>query len=823
LVLLPPLRLAAASARASRIHPLAAAVLVLLCEGAAAQSATDPTAPDGLKPSTALQARRGEDGRPLPIILRADAITGRPDLDAVADGDVELRRGATVIRADHLTYDNPSDVAKAQGHVRISRSGNVFSGPSLELTLESFKGSFESPDYFIWRTQAGGHAERVDFLDSQRAQAFGAIYTSCPRDGSGDPAWLLSTSKVTMDFETNTGVAEGAVVRFYGVPILAAPVLSFPLSDARKSGWLPPNITLDSRSGFGLAVPYYWNIAPNRDATITPTVMTRRGAGADMEFRYLEPGHQGRLDLNLLPEDRVAGRERHSLLVDLEGQVPYGVHYRANVLRVSDDEYWKDFSRGVPSITQRLLPLDLRGDRLLDRLPGDWEAYARVQRWQTLNDAVDITDPSTLVLSPYERSPQLGLRGSGGIGGKGAGWGGSGPQYSFEAEFNRFTLADFPTLDPALLNAATQPALVALKDRPTGSRVHALGSISWPLLTSGTWLTPKIGINAASYEVDALTRTSGAYQPGYSSSRVIPTLSVDGGMVFERDSDWFGRTMRQTLEPRVLYVNTPYHRQDNLPNFDSAVKDFNDISVYSENQFSGVDRVSDAHQVTAGVTTRFLNPSTGAEALRLGIAQRYLFRNQRVTADDGPPLTQRFSDVLLLASANLIQKWTFDSTVQYSPDTDRVTRALLGVRYSPGDFRTINLNYRLTRGFSEQVELGWQWPLYGPSRQQRAQSSSSCAGTWYGVGRLNYSLRDSRMTDSLVGVEYDAGCWIGRIVADRVSTGRAEATTRLMFQLELVGLSRLGSNPLGSLKDNIPGYRLLRDGRTESPPNPSYD
>ncbi len=236
--------------------------------------------------------------------------------------------------------------------------------------------------------------------------------------------------------------------------------------------------------------------------------------------------------------------------------------------------------------------------------------------------------------------------------------------------------------------------------------------------------------------------------------------------------------------------------------------------------------MSDANQLTAGVTTRFLDPVSGAEALRLGIVQRYLLRDQRITAE-GPPLTQRFSDVLLLGSSTLVPRWTLDGSIQYSPEIRRTVRSIIGVRYSPGPFRTINATYRLTRELSEQLELGWQWPIYGAGPttggSKAASSASSCKGTWYGVGRINYSIQDSRITDSIMGLEYDAGCWIGRVVAERLSTGRSEATTRLLLQLELVGLSRLGSNPLRVLKDNIPGYRLLRDGNTAPATTSFYD
>ncbi len=753
-----------------------------------------------LRMSPMLAPPRSDTSRALPIVVRADEIRGRPDLETVAEGNAEFRRGGVVIRADRLTYEHADDLARASGNVRVSKDGNTYSGPELQLRVSQFEGFFLKPSYYFGRTGAGGSAERFDFLDAHRARATGATYTSCLADGRGSPAWLLSTERVKLDFDANEGVAEGAVLRFYGVPILAAPVLSFPLSDARKSGWLPPSLSIDNRSGVEVQVPYYWNIAPNRDATLTPSIITRRGAALDTEFRYLDPRFGGAINLKLLPHDHLAGRSRDAVDFRHDGVAPYAIDYQARIIRVSDDEFWKDFPQAVSTVTPRLLPTDVRAQRGFERNIGDLNAYARVQQWQVLQ----VADPLSRIVAPYERSPQVGLRY---LSRAAAGF-----EVALETEFNRFTLPsndDDPT-------------------RNTGQRMHLLGSVSLPFATPGWSLEPRVSFNAASYSLD-----KPLVDGRKNASRVIPTFSVDSLWVLERDAVWFGRQTRQTLEPRLLYVNTPFRDQSRLPNFDSAPLDFNFESIFSGNNFSGVDRVSDGHQMTAGVTTRMLDPSTGAEALRLAIVQRYLFREQLVTSE-GIPFTQRFSDVLLFGSTNLVPAWTLDASVQYSPDTERTARSILGARYSPAPFRTINAAYRLARGLSEQVELGWQWPLFGhtpngkraaaqPGDATAPAGGQSCNGAWYSAGRINFSTRDKRVTDSLLGLEYDAGCWIGRIVFERLSTGRSEATTRLLLQLELVGLSRLGSNPLGVLKDNIPGYRVLRDERTTPPFYSPYD
>jgi LPS-assembly protein len=761
-----------------------------------------------LPPAAAPGTRRTQLGREGgPVDVQADRIGGRPDVELDAQGNVELRQGDLRIWADQLSFRQDQQLLKANGHLRVEQEGNRFKGRELQLQLDTREGFVLEPEYFLALTQAGGQAQRIDFLGPNRARILDGTYTSCTPEGDGTPAWLLSAEQVDLNLDANEGVARHGVLRFLGVPILAAPKLSFPLSSERKSGWLPPYINIDNRSGLDLAVPYYWNIAPNRDATFTPTLSTRRGPGLNSEFRYLEPSYQGRLNYNLLPNDRVAGRERWALGFDHSGAgTDYKYSYRLEGVRVSDDDYWKDFSRGSTSLlyartgatlTPRLLPVDLRADRGLGSFGlggGEWTTYARALSWQVLQS----TDPLARISPPYERLPQIGVQGGAPLAG--------GLRLDLQTEFNRFSAA--PTADVGTI---------------TGSRWHALGSISRPWRENWGWFTPKLSFNAASYVTDQ------AMSDGRTSaSRLIPSFSADAGLVFERSSGLLGRNLRQTLEPRLLYVYTPFHNQAALPLFDTAGKDFNITSLYSENAFSGVDRVNDANQLTAGVTTRFLDEAGGQELARFGVAQRVLFSDQQLTPE-GTPITQRLSDVLLLGSSWLSPLWAVDGTVQYNHQTRRVSRSVLGARYAPGPYRTLNLRYRFTRDSSEQLEAGWQWPVYGTAPgsliQRRAGSGGgSCgSGSLFSVGRVLYSMRDSRITDAIAGFEYDAGCWIARVVGERLSTGRTEATTRLLLQLELVGLSRLGSNPLQVLRDNIPGYRLLREDVTPLPPPASYE
>ena len=739
------------------------------------------------KPTGALPRQQG------PLYLRADQLSGQPDGELRADGRVEMRRGGVVLRADQLRYDQAEDLAVAQGKVRITFEGSSFSGPEVQLKVQRMEGVVIEPEYMLAMTGAGGRAERIDILGPSTSRVINGDYTSCRRDGANKPDWILSARQLDLDTDAGVGVAEGAVLRFLDVPILALPRLSFPLSDQRKSGWLPPDLDFTTGSGAELAVPYYWNIAPNRDATLTPAFSTRRGFAVDGEFRYLEPGFSGRFNLDLLPYDQVYDGTRYWMTFDHLGRAGEDFRYAAHVERVSDDEWWNDFPRRHVALTPRLLPLVVEAEKDFGSPARGFELYARTLQWQILQA------PNTME-APFDRAAQFGLRSTGNLQ--------AGLQYAIETEANRFVLPS----NPGYGNAATPS---------NGSRLHAQGWINRPFREPGWWVTPSVLLNAASYYTDEAMpdgRTS--------SSRTIPTVSLGGGAEFQRSTDWLGRSLRQTLEPRLLYVYTPYVNQANYPNFDSAVKDYSFASIFSENVFSGIDRVSDTNALTAGVTTRLLDATSGAELLQLGIVQRYLFNDQLIT-ETGVPENRGYSDVLLRGSTQVLQPFNLEGYLRYSPSVDRVVRTILGMQYAPGPFRTLNLTYRYARDISSQYEASWQWPIYQPggTPQRKAWNgtANSCGGAWYTVGRLAYSTTDDRLTDSVVGIEYDAGCWIARMAVSRWSTGVSETSTQVLLQLELVGLSRLGTNAIGVLRDNIPGYQLLRDSRSATPGSAFYD
>lgn len=709
-----------------------------------------------------------------PTFLEGDRLQGRTDLDTVVEGHAVMRKADTVIHADRLEYDQSTDKAQATGHVRVNRSGNVYTGPYLELKVEKFEGFFDQPQYQFLQNNAHGEAERADFLDEDHTVVHRATYTTCKRRPGPDwmPDWILRADAITLDNEEEVGVADGAYLSFMNVPLLPVPAISFPLTGKRKSGFLPFTFGIDSVNGTEVVAPYYWNIAPNRDATITPTAMTQRGVDVGVEFRYLEPSYNGVVRSNYMAGDTLRDNDRWGLAWTHMGTLNTGVAEIGNVAlvsninRVSDDNYWRDFTRSSPTLTQRLLPADVQ----MNWARGSVSASAHLLQWQTLQD------PSAPITPPYDRIPQLTLRQ--------ARNNVQGFDWSIEGDFTQFEARRDLTL------------------QPNAQRSYAWAQISRPWIAPEGYITPKLQLHASSYQFDAALASGG--QSAYSA---VPTISIDSGLVLEREASMGGVDYVQTLEPRAFYVYTPWRDQSLLPNYDTGATDFNFASIYTENSFVGHDKIADNHMLTLGLTSRFLHPETGAQLARFGLAQRLRFEDQHVTLNSGSASEAAgISDILMGASVNLSPQWALDSTLQYNPKTDLSTRSVVGARYNPGNYRVINAAYRFQRDASEQVDVSWQWPI---PRFFGANDGDASSGRFYTVGRMNYSLDEQRLVDTVYGFEYDAGCWIGRIVLSRTQTSTTTSTQRLMFLLEFVGFTRLGIDTYTTLTQNIARYQNL--------------
>lgn len=745
----------------------------------------------------AISQRQEQEGA---VYLQGQRLRVRPDLDLVVEGEASIRKPGVSIQAGRLSLDQSQDVVEATGQVRLNRPGSVLTGPKLTLQIDSFQGTLTQPTFELYKSGAYGQAAQIDFVDDQRAIVREASYTTCRRTPGPEwlPAWVLKATRLNLDEEESTVRAEGVQLRFQDVPVLGIPAVTFPMTSERKSGLLSPVVGITTNNGVELAQPYYFDIAPNRDATMTTHLMSKRGVAVDTEFRYLERDYSGQARLNLMPTDSLRNQSRWGWSSQHNGTVDTGldsvgrVGLSLNLNRVSDDDYWRDFPRSGLALTQRLLP----STGVLSWGRGNLSMTAQVQRWQTLQD---ITAPIT---PPYDRAPQIGLR-YGQWQADGLDWSVQADTTRFEARYDRIPLAS-----------------TAVRPLPrNGERSFVLAQVSRPWIRPWGFVTPKLQLHATRYQLDQ-PLDSGER----SANRVLPTFSLDSGLVYERETQWFGRGVTQTLEPRAFYARTPFRNQSLLPVYDSGATDFNLSTIYSENAYVGHDRLVDNDALTLGVTSRFFDANNGAEMLRVGVAQRIRFSDQQVVLPDQPAAESGLSDLLLGAGVRWDDRWSIDATVQVNSQTDRVSRSTLQGRFSPGPYRVLNAAYRLNQGVSEQVDLGWQWPLSDLLGRRDAASESAWTRTpgqglgpdrWYSVGRLNFSLTEGRMVDSLLGLEYDGGCWIGRIAFERIQSTVSTATSRLLFQLEFIGLARVGASPLNALRTNIPRYQNLRDSTVE--------
>jgi len=735
------------------------------------------------------------------IFVDGDQITARPDMDLVIDGQATVRRPGLAIKADNIVYDQSRDTVNATGHVRLSRDGSMFEGPRLQLQVDSFQGTFETPTFELYRSGGYGDAAQVEFIDDKRQIIHQARYTTCRRTPGPEwlPEWIIKATHMTMDTEEATVQAEDLQLRFKGVPLMSASSVSFAMTDERKSGFLPSLIGVDSVSGLSVSAPYYLDIAPNRDATITTHLMSKRGVSVDSEFRYLEQDYKGQARLIAMPNDSLRQQSRWGLTTQHSGSLDTGLDAVGRVgvgltlNRVSDDNFWRDFPRSGLALTQRLLP----STGVVSWGRGNFNMTAQVQRWQTLQiDTATITPP-------YDRAPQITMR-YGQWNAEGLDWSVVGDTTRFEADYSRI-----PNVSSA-----------TLANLRNGERSYVQAQVSRPWVRPWGFVTPKVQLHATRYQLD------NALSTGESSfNRLLPTFSVDSGLVFERETNWFGKAILQTLEPRAFYARTPYRDQSLFPIYDSGAADFNLSTIYSENPYVGQDRLVDNNSLTLGVTTRLFDATSGAEMIKLGMAQRIRFASQEVVLPGLSSVSAGLSDMLLGAGVRWTDRWTFDSTVQLNSQTNQVTRTTLQSRYNPSPYRVFNMAYRLNQGVSEQVDVGWQWPindLWGGGDREAESAWSRTRGQglgpdrWYSVGRMNFSLTEKRLVDTIIGFEYDAGCWLGRVVFERLQSTVSTASTRLMFQLEFVGLARVGSSPLQSLRNNITNYQFLRD-HTEQP------
>lgn len=685
-----------------------------------------------------------------PTTIDAERIDGVSDLEFSARGKAEIRRDDTTIFGEQLRFNREFERFEADGGVRLERGSDRFFGPRLRYNAKEGTGEFEAPTYLIQRDPpARGRAEHIEFLGPDRYRMTKGTFTTCE---PGREDWRLEVGELDLDYESREGKVRDARLRFFDATIVSVPYFSFALENQRKTGFLMPTYGRSTRRGFELGVPYYLNLAPEIDATLTPVTMSKRGAQLKTDLRYIGAGYSGEMRVEHMPEDKDLRRSRSGFALLHEQQITPQLYTRIDLNKVTDHRYFVDLASRVQQVSVGNLLRDGQLSYGGGALGFAYGTTLRVQRFQTLQD------PLAPTAVPYHRVPQI----------------------TFAATRNDVGgLADIAI--PAEYVRFSHPSLVE------GLRTSLNPTVSIPVLAPGYFINPKFGMRYITYSLDR----TGPGQIRAPSAR-IPWMSADAGLIFERPVAWFGDKFTQTLEPRAFYVRIPYKDQNRMPVFDTVLADFNYSQIFSENRFAGGDRYGDANQLTVAATSRLVGAG-GEELLRATIGQRYYFGDEKVGLTAASPLnTLDTSHLLASVGGRIDRHWSFDATTQFDPQESRAQKYSASVRYAPEIAKVMNLSYRFNRDLLRQVDLSGQWPV---------------SPGWYAVGRLNYSLRDRLVLEGLGGLEYNAGCWVFRAVGRRIQVAAQTASTEILFQIEFNGLGQIGSDDtLTLLKRNVPGY-----------------
>ncbi len=682
--------------------------------------------------------------------VRADAVRVLKDGLSQFSGDVEVIHAGQALSADIVTYDRQHDTFAAEGRARIWDSTMVWAGAEALYDMGNHVARLRDGDYWVHDGHGRGHARRMrNDTDTKITILKDVDYSTCPLS---DEAWRVSASRIRLDHDAERGSARNAILRVYDVPVFYFPYVSFPISDKRKSGFLSPTFGNTNQSGFDFQLPYYWDIAPNQDATLTPRGLTDRGVMLNGEYRYLGPRYDGQLDVEYLPSDRLKNDQERSLISFRHRQKMLDDHGRLRLIfnNVSDNQFFEDFGSSIAATSQRFL--DRRADFFYNG--GNYRVRGVVQSYQTIDTTLA---PGS---GPYRRLPQL--------------------------AFDGRTPQSYYGFVPALRADTTyfdRDASV------TGTRVNVIPALSYPFVRPYMNITPKIAVMQSEYYLDDPSRRF-----DNQLSRTVPVFSVDSNVFFERRLNFFDSEHIQTFEPHIYYLLVPKVQQDGIPRFDSGNLSVSFRNLFRDNRFTGEDRVSDANQVATAITSRMIDVESGRETYRASIGQIYYFRDREVQLASEGPQTAGTSELISEVATNVVQDWTARGVLQWDPHNSRTELAAATLRYRPDLDTVLNFSYRFRRAISDirQTDFSMRWPI-----------TENIAL----VGRWNYSIQEQRSLETLAGVEYESCCWGVRFVGRRFLRNAAGQFDNGMFlQFQFRGLGGIGKKSGSVLHRDIPGY-----------------
>ena len=756
------------------------------------------------------------------------------DQVATLAGDVVLRHAGMQAEADEARLMQAENRGELLGKVRLRDQGMLVVGDRAELQLDTGEAQIDNAEYVIHDAHARGSALYAKREGSAIIRLKDGTYTRCE---PGDNAWYLKGNNVTLNPATGFGSATNVTLRVKDIPVFYTPYIYFPIDDRRQSGFLPPSISTSSSSGFSLQTPYYFNLAPNYDATLYPTYMTKHGLLMEGELRYLTESSEGQIGgawLNDKDSKRKDQSEYEKQRWLYSWQHTQGLNERllaeVDYTDISDPYYFQDLDTDLgidmPNYVNQQGALTYRGDSYVARL--------NVQSYELAN-IVDLT--------PYNRLPQLTLDGT-------LPFNPAGLRFDYGTEYVKFdrSLRKGNYINEDGVNEGPwYDARLAGLDRANGERVHLEPSMSLPLNWSWGFVTPKIKYLQTHYDLslDSTGKNSLQYGQRFKSNqnRGVGMFSLDSGLYFDRNTQWFGKQYQQTLEPRLFYLYVPDEDQNDIPIFDSTESTFSYSQLWQDNRFVGKDRIGDANQVSLGLTSRWIEDN-GFERQRVSLGQIFYFEDRKVQLPGIDYKTRKdaTSDVSPYALEYLYRfnrDWRLSSTFNWDPDQRRTRSGSAMFHYQPEDNpnKIVNLGYRYRDDLVRYDQASGKWqvgggdygapgdPYYIKDYYKISQHDFSViwpvAQGWSVISRWQYDYNRNRTLEAFGGFEYDSCCWKLRLINrywvayDEVSLDPArndEPDRGIFLQIVFKGLGGVMGNKVETFLDQgIQGYRERED------------
>ncbi|MGL5741325.1 MAG: LPS-assembly protein LptD [Legionella sp.] len=753
---------------------------------------------------------------PDEVQIMADRVSFYQNKPSTLKGHVEVRQEQRIVNAQtaYVYRDLQSNqITKIEflGNVRYLEPDRMLLARKAVINPQDKSGQTEDVLY-RFNTNKGsallpawGRASLMQRFANSDYLLRRATYTTCAPQ---DKAWDIEAKSIAIDNTKKVGVARDVTLRVREWPVLYLPYLSFPTTKERKSGFLMPLAGYSNVGGFDFGVPYYWNIAPNYDLTLTPHVYTERNVMMSGEFRYLTPRSVGVLTGSFLPNDAAYSNFLNSRAEEFPGfkntstnrwfygvlnttQINPNLRLNINVQQVSDDYYFQDFSTNLALITQRQL---LR-QADLTYATEHWTFKGMVQSFQTLHPINE-----TPIADQYERLPQLSAHGY---------------YYDLPAHANINVLGQYDQFFWPTSIWQGRPI-----EMPQGPRFHLNPVLSLPQRNSWGYITPSVEFVENYYAVQ------NNWQDTHTEyNRFIPRYNAQGGLFFDRNFNWMGNAYSQTLEPSLFYLYVPYLGQDQLPIYDTANMIFNFDQLFRTNRFSGFDRIGDANQLSYAVTTRWLSEATGTELASFSIGQIKYFSNRKVQLCRSPSgfcvpnsyeigQLSPFADTSPIASratVRLNQSWRLMGDYVWDPGTSSTNNGNLNVNYQPKPNTIINLGYSyLINGDVTRVRNNAV--VDNAVHQALASFSWPLNDRWSTIGAYSHNISKDYSMMYLLGMQYDSCCWAVRILGGRtfksLDAGYSpQYNNNVYLQILLKGLgSAANSDPSGLLSTYIPGY-----------------